>query len=287
MLDSLVIKKFTDYLNLIRFNKPIGFLLLMWPCWFSLSILDLNLNSLVFWLVIFFLGSFFMRSAGCIINDIIDRDIDKKIYRTKQRPLASKRISLIEAILLLIVLLVISFLILLQFNYNAIIVGLLSIPFIILYPFMKRITNWPQIILGIVFSWGVLIVTTQFNNAFNKEFIFLYIGCFFWTLGYDTVYAYQDRMDDIKQGIRSTAVFFGENGRIFVSFCYFLVVLIFGYLGWTSSNSLFSLIIIAMIGICTYIAIQKWNINSPESSNFYFRQNNVFAFMLFLYLLIF
>ena len=165
-----------------------------------------------------------MRSAGCIINDIIDKDIDKEIYRTKQRPLAAKRISLIEAILLLIVLLGISFLILLQFNYNAIIVGLLSIPFIILYPFMKRITNWPQIILGILFSWGVLIVTTQFNNAFNKEFIFLYIGCFFWTLGYDTVYAYQDRMDDIKQGIRSTAVFFGENGRIFVSFCYFLVV---------------------------------------------------------------
>ena len=228
-----------------------------------------------------------MRSAGCIINDIIDRDIDKKIYRTKQRPLAAKRISLIEAILLLVVLLAISFLILLQFNYNAIIVGLLSIPFIILYPFMKRITNWPQIILGIVFSWGVLIVMTQFNNAFNKEFIFLYIGCFFWTLGYDTVYAYQDRMDDIKQGIRSTAVFFGENGRIFVALCYFIVVLIFGYLGWTSSNSLFSLITIAMIGICTYIAIQKWNINSPESSNFYFRQNNVFAFMLFTYLLIF
>ena len=120
-----------------------------------------------------------MRSAGCIINDIIDRDIDKEIYRTKQRPLAAKRISLFEAILLLIVLLAISFLILLQFNYNAIIVGLLSIPFIVLYPFMKRITNWPQIILGIVFSWGVLIVTTQFNNAFNKEFIFLYIGCFF------------------------------------------------------------------------------------------------------------
>ena len=287
MLDSLVIKKFTDYLNLIRFNKPIGFLLLMWPCWFSLSILDLNLNSLFFWLVIFFLGSFFMRSAGCIINDIIDRDIDKKIYRTKQRPLAAKRISLIEAILILIVLLLISFLILLQFNYNAIIVGLLSIPFIILYPFMKRITNWPQIILGIVFSWGVLIVAIQFNGIITSQFFILYIGCVFWTLGYDTVYAYQDRKDDIVQGIKSTAVFFGENGRIFVALCYFIVILIFGYLGWNSSKSLFSVIIIAMIGICTYIAIQKWDINSLESSNFYFRQNNTFAIMLFLYLQIF
>ena len=287
MLDSLVLKKFTDYLDLIRFNKPIGFLLLMWPCWFSLSILNLDINSLVFWLGIFFLGSFFMRSAGCIINDIIDRDIDRKIYRTEQRPLASKRISLVESLLILILFLIISFMILLQFNYTSIIVGLLSIPFVILYPFMKRVTYWPQIILGVVFSWGVLIVSTQFNGTLTIEFIFLYIGCLFWTLGYDTIYAYQDRKDDITQGIKSTAVFFGENGRIFVTLCYIVVILVFGYLGWISSNSLFSLIIIAMIGICTYIAIQRWNMNSPESSNFYFRQNNIFAIMLFLYLLIF
>ena len=287
MLDSLVLKKFTDYLDLIRFNKPIGFLLLMWPCWFSLSILNLDINSLVFWLGIFFLGSFFMRSAGCIINDIIDRDIDRKIYRTEQRPLASKRISLVESLLILILFLIISFMILLQFNYTSIIVGLLSIPFVILYPFMKRVTYWPQIILGVVFSWGVLIVSTQFYGTLTIEFIFLYIGCLFWTLGYDTIYAYQDRRDDITQGIKSTAVFFGENGRIFVTLCYIVVILVFGYLGWISSNSLFSLIIIAMIGICTYIAIQRWNMNSPESSNFYFRQNNIFAIMLFLYLLIF
>ena len=287
MLDNLVLKRFKDYLNLIRFNRPIGFLLLMWPCWFSLSILDLNLNSLVFWLVIFFLGSFFMRSAGCIINDIIDRDIDKNIVRTERRPLASKRISLIEAFFLLIIFLIISFLLLLQFNYAAIIVGLLSIPFVILYPFMKRVTYWPQIILGIVFSWGVLIVAIQFNGIITSQFFILYIGCVFWTLGYDTVYAYQDRKDDIAHGIKSTAVFFGENGRIFVALCYFIVILIFGYLGWNSSKSLFSVIIIAMIGICTYIAIQKWDINSLESSNFYFRQNNTFAIMLFLYLQIF
>ena len=287
MLDSLITKKFTEYLNLIRFNKPIGFLLLMWPCWFGLSILSLNLNLLVFWLGIFFFGSFFMRSAGCIINDIIDKEIDKNIYRTEQRPLASKKINLIEALLILIFFLIISFIILLQFNLAAIIVGLLSLPLIIIYPFMKRVTYWPQLILGIVFSWGILIVTTQFNNSLTAEFLLLYIGCIFWTLGYDTIYAYQDRTDDIKQGIKSTAVFFGENGRIFVTLCYFFVVIIFGYLGWNSSNSSLSIIIIAMIGICTYIAIQKWNINSSKSSGFYFRQNNNFAIMLFLYLSIF
>ena len=115
----------------------------------------------------------------------------------------------------------------------------------------------------------------------------MYIACVIWTLGYDTIYAYQDRDDDKKQNIKSTAVLFGKNGRSFVAFCYTLVLLIFAYLGWNSSNSIFSLFIIAILGICTYIAIQKWDINSSESSNFYFRQNNIFAFMLFLYLLSF
>tara|TARA_B100001778_G_scaffold253026_1_gene213133 strand:+ start:34 stop:897 length:864 start_codon:yes stop_codon:yes gene_type:complete len=287
MLDSFVLKKLTNYLKLIRFSKPIGFLLLMWPCWFGLSLLELKIITLAYWLLIFFLGSFFMRSAGCIINDIIDRDIDKLVKRTQSRPITSKSISLIEAILLLIFFLLLGFLILLQFDLHAIICGLLSVPIIIIYPFMKRITYWPQVFLGIAFSWGVLIVSVQFLQSLTLQFILLYIACVFWTLGYDTIYAYQDKEDDIKQNIKSTAVNFGENGRWFVIFCYALVLLIFAFLGWNASNSIFSLIIIAIIGICTYIAIQKWDINSPESSNFYFRQNNILAFMLFIYLLIF
>ncbi|MAV63631.1 MAG: 4-hydroxybenzoate octaprenyltransferase [Candidatus Marinimicrobia bacterium] len=287
MLDSLVFKKFTNYLELIRFNRPIGFLLLMWPCWFGLSILELEIITLISWLLIFFLGSFFMRSAGCIINDIIDRNIDKLVKRTKSRPIASNNVSLTEAILLLIFFLLLGLLVLLQFNLYSIFCGVLSIPFIILYPFMKRITYWPQVFLGIVFSWGVLIVSIQFNQLLNLKFVLLYLACVFWTLGYDTIYAYQDREDDIKQNIKSTAVYFGPNGRWFIKFCYAFVVLIFAFLGWNSSNSIFSLIIIAILGICTYIAIQKWDINSSESSNFYFRQNNIFALMLFIYLLIF
>ena len=152
---------------------------------------------------------------------------------------------------------------------------------------MKRITNWPQLFLGIAFSWGVLIVSTEFNKTITFEFSFLFIACIFWTMAYDTIYAYQDREDDIKQNIKSTAVYFGVKGRWFVTTCYTIVLLIFGYLGWNSSNSLFSLFAIAIIGICTYIAIQKWDIKSAKSSNFYFRQNNIFAFMLFIYLLAF
>ena len=287
MLDSLVLKKFTNYLELIRFKKPIGFLLLMWPCWFGLSLLELEVKILLNWLILFLLGSFFMRSAGCIINDITDREIDKSVKRTQARPLAAKKIKMHEAFLVLIIFLFLSFLILLQFNLYSIIIGILSIPFVIIYPFMKRITNWPQVFLGITFSWGVLIVSAEFNGSLTFQFILLYIACVFWTIGYDTIYAYQDREDDIRQNIKSTAVYFGINGRWFVINCYALVLLIFGYLGWNSSNSVFSLFIIAILGICTYIAIQKWDINSSESSNFYFRQNNIFALMLFIYLLIF
>ena len=287
MLDSLVLKKITNYLELIRFSKPIGFLLLMWPCWFGLSLLNLEIEILISWLIIFLLGSFFMRSAGCIINDIIDRDFDKSVERTKLRPLASNRISIVEAVLLLCSFLILSLIILLQFNLYSIILGLISIPFVILYPFMKRITFWPQVFLGITFSWGALIVSTQFNQSITFQFGLLYIACIFWTLGYDTIYAYQDKKDDIKQNIKSTAVLFGDNGKWLVIICYLTVVLIFGYLGWKSSNSLISLFVIAIIGISTYIAIQKWDINSPESSNFYFRQNNNLAIMLFIYLLIF
>ena len=287
MLDSLVLRKFTNYLELIRFKRPIGFLLLMWPCWFSLTLINLDTITLINWLIIFFLGSFIMRSAGCIINDIIDIDIDKTVIRTQNRPLTAKNVSMIEAVLILIFFLFLGFLILLRFNLYSIILGLLSMPLVIIYPFMKRITYWPQVVLGITFSWGVLIVSTQFNETLTFQFLLLYIACVFWTLSYDTIYSYQDREDDIKQNIKSTAVLFGENGRWLVYSCYSLVLLIFGYLGWNSSNSLISLFIIAIIGICTYIAIKKWDIKLSESSNFYFRQNNIFALMLFVYLLIF
>ena len=287
MLDSLVLKKITSYLNLIRFYKPIGFLLLMWPCWFSLSLLELEINLLLSWLIIFLMGSFFMRSAGCIINDMVDKEIDKNVYRTALRPLASGNISLIEASILLFILLFLSSLILLQFKFFTMIIGLLSIPFVILYPFAKRFTHFPQIILGFIFSWGVLIVAFEFNEKLNFNYIILYLACVFWTIGYDTIYAYQDKVDDIKNSIKSTAVFFDQNGKFFVFICYFIVISAFGYLGWSSSKSLFSLIIMAIIGFCTYIAIRKWDIDSIKSSAFYFRQNNFFAIMLFVYLSIF
>ena len=284
MWDNLVVKKILDYCELIRLNKPIGFLLLMWPCWFGLALLKTETSKLLFWYVLFLIGSFLMRSAGCIINDIIDIDFDQKVTRTKFRPLASKKISISEAILLLIIFLVISFFILLEFNFKSIVLGLLSMPFVILYPFMKRMTFFPQLLLGIIFSWGVLIVSMQFNTRITFDFLLLYFVCIFWTLAYDTIYAYQDRSDDVLNKIKSTAVYFDKNGKRFVQTCYLIILIILSYFVWNSSNFLLSSIIIATITICTYIAIQKWDITSPLSSNYYFRQNNIFAIMLFLLL---
>ena len=284
MWDNLVVKKIFDYCELIRLNKPIGFLLLMWPCWFGLALLKIETSKILFWYLLFLIGSFLMRSAGCIINDIIDIDFDQKVTRTKFRPLASKKISITEAILLLIIFFVISFFILLEFNFKSIVLGLLSVPFVILYPFMKRITFFPQLFLGIIFSWGVLIDSMQFNTRITFDFLLLYFVCIFWTLAYDTIYAYQDRSDDVLNKIKSTAVYFDKNGKRFVQTCYLIILIILSYFVWNSSNFLLSSIIIATIAICTYIAIQKWDITSPLSSNYYFRQNNIFAIMLFLLL---
>ena len=218
MLDKIIPLKIQYFFELIRFSNPTGFMLLMWPCWFALTLVPLNLNQLFKWYVLFFIGAFLMRSAGCIINDLIDINIDRNILRTTNRPLPSNKITKKEAIIFLFLILFLSFLILLQFNLFSILVGIISLPLVILYPFMKRYTHWPQLVLGVVFSWGIIIVSFQFLNTFNLDFIILYLGCIFWTLAYDTIYAYQDRQEDIANGIKSTAVLLGDNGLKSVSY---------------------------------------------------------------------
>ena len=287
MLDKFLPKRIVNFLLLIRFNKPIGFFLLMWPCWFALAYSKksfLDLNYLYF---LFFLGSFLMRSAGCIINDIIDIKIDRQITRTVNRPLASKNINIFSALIFLFVLLTLSLIILIQFSKLSIIIGLLSVPIIILYPLMKRITYWPQIFLGLVFSWGVLIISVELFGKIKLDYCLLYLACIFWTLSYDTIYAYQDRNDDISNNIKSTAVLLGEKGKLFVRFSYFCMLSLISYLSWKSSANPVSLGVIIVILIGINILINKWEPNSTKSSNYYFRQNNFLGGIIFLYLLIF
>ena len=280
-------KHIQTFIYVTRLNKPIGFLLLMWPCWFALANLKLNLSELVYWYLYFIIGAFLMTSSGCIINDIVDIRLDRRVDRTSNRPLTSKKISIFEAIIFLLLLLLLSFYILLQFNLNSIIIGLFSIPLIILYPYLKRHTYWPQLGLGIVFSWGVLIVSMQFIEKISSDFIILYIGCIFWTLAYDTIYAYQDIKDDVKNNIKSTAVLFQDYGKKFVFLFYSIFFMTIGFLGYNSSKSFLSLIVIIALIFVIGLYLNKWKIYSVESSNYYFRFNIIIGIFIFVYLLVF
>ena len=287
MLDKFIPKKISYFLDLIRFNKPIGFLLLMWPCWFGLAYSNKDYYDLIYLYLLFFLGAFLMRSAGCIINDLIDIKIDRKITRTMNRPLASNHISILSALIFLFVLLLFSLIILIQFSIPTIIVGILILPIIVLYPFMKRITYWPQFFLGLVFNWGVLITSVEIFGKIKLDYCLLYIACVFWTLSYDTIYAYQDKEDDISSNVKSTAVLLGERGKLFVRFCYFCMLSLISYLSWKSSENPVSLGVIIAILIGINIVINKWQPNSVQSSNYYFKQNNFLGGIIFLYLLFF
>jgi len=279
--------KIKSLLDLIRFDKPIGSMLLVWPCWFGLASLPISSLDIIKWYLLLLVGSFLMRSAGCIINDLVDIKLDKKIKRTSKRPLVIKSVTIFEAIIFLTLLLMLSLLVLIQFNLNAIIISLLSMPLVILYPYMKRFTHWPQLILGIVFNWGILIVSMQFIGYLSTSFIVLFIGCIFWTLGYDTIYAYQDKEDDIKNNIKSTAVLFGNKGKKYVLLFYLIFLIILGYIGFQISGSIASIFILIIFLIAMIYFLNKWNLESRGSSSNYFRLNNLIGLFSFIYLIVF
>ena len=219
------------FIELTRLNKPIGFMLLFWPCSWSLAYaysINQNLNLFLYYLMLFFFGSVLMRSAGCIFNDIVDKDYDKKVERTKRRPIASRRISVTKSFFYVVVLCLIALIILIQFNLYTIILGLSSMIFAFTYPFMKRITYWPQLFLGITFNWGIIMAWVAINNSLSVEIFILYTSAIFWTLGYDTIYGAQDMSDDEIIGLKSTSIKFKKNIKLFVSISYLIsIILIF------------------------------------------------------------
>lgn len=286
-MDKIFPEKINNYLELIRLNKPIGFMLLLWPCWFSLAYINLPQHTLINYYLLFLFGAVIMRSAGCIINDLVDQNIDSKIERTALRPIAAKKISNLHAIIFLIILLTIGLLILLQFKFETILAGLVCTPLIVMYPFMKRITFWPQLFLGIVFNWGIIICSVEFFGTITKEFFIFYLACIFWTIGYDTIYAFQDLKDDIKNKIKSTAVLFRDKGKYLVLTSYTLMFLLIGYLSFLKSNKLITMFFLIIIIIFIFFNLLRWDHESESNSGKIFRQNNTFGAMIFLYLLSF
>ena len=218
-------KQLNLFIELTRLKRPIGYMLLFWPCAWGLTLaydFSKNLNDYFFYLSLFFLGSILMRSAGCIVNDILDKEFDKKVERTKNRPLASNKVSIKLAIIYAVTLCVLAFLVLINFNNLTIILALGSMPLAFTYPLMKRFTYWPQLFLGITFNYGLILGWTAIHSEINIAAIIFYLGAIFWTLGFDTIYGYQDLKDDEIIGIKSTSIKFKKNSKLFLSICYII-----------------------------------------------------------------
>ena len=273
------------FIDLTRLNKPIGFMLLFWPCSWGLAYANIftgNTNLFFYYFILFFLGSILMRSAGCIFNDIVDKDFDKRVKRTKKRPIASGKISVIKSFLYVVILCLTALIILFQFNQLTIILGMSSMILAFSYPFMKRITYWPQLFLGITFNWGILMAWTAMSNTFTSEITLLYVSAIFWTLGYDTIYGAQDMSDDELIGLKSTSIKFKKHIKAFVALCYLITSLLIVYLFKEYFGlNLFSLFVLFFI-LSLYYQIFKFNENHAHTCLKMFKCNNYSGLFLFL-----
>ena len=278
------------FVELTRLKKPIGYMLLFWPCAWGLTIaydFSLNKYDYFFYLLLFFLGSVLMRSAGCIVNDILDRKFDKRVLRTKDRPIASGRISVELAIFYSGFLCIMAFFVLINFNLFTIIIALASMPLAFTYPLMKRFTYWPQLFLGITFNYGLILGWTSINAEINLIPIIFYFGAIFWTLGYDTIYGFQDIKDDEIIGIKSTSIKFKSNPIIFLYLCYIIFLsslILVGFLEEFSKLYFVSLIMIFLQ--MYYFQLKKFRQNSPSTCLEIFKSNNFLGILVFLILLI-
>ena len=283
-------KELNLFIELIRLKKPIGFMLLFWPCAWGLTIaynFQNSLNLYFFYIILFFLGSVLMRSAGCIVNDIFDRDFDKKVLRTKSRPIASGRITVKVAILYSCILCLLAFLVLLNFNYFTIILALGSMPLAFTYPLMKRLTYWPQLFLGVTFNYGLILGWTAVYGRIDFVPLIFYVGAIFWTLGYDTVYGYQDIKDDEIIGLKSTSIKFKNKAKQFLITCYLVLILILIIIGYMMSFSkyYYFFLIIPFIHLFVY-QLKIFDHNSPENCLKAFKSNNLFGLLVLLNILI-
>ena len=278
------------FIDLTRLKKPIGFMLLFWPCAWGLTLaydFSTNFYNYFFYLTLFFLGSVLMRSAGCIVNDILDKEFDAKVFRTKNRPIASEKVSIKLGIFYSLLLCFLALLVLLNFNLFTIILALGSMPLAFTYPLMKRFTYWPQLFLGITFNYGLILGWTAVNGNLEIIPILFYIGAIFWTLGYDTIYGYQDIKDDEIIGLKSTSIKFKGKAREFLFVCYAFVIIFF-IVGGFKMNFHFSyyiLILIPLVHLFLY-QIKKFDLNNPSSCLNAFKSNNLFGLIIFLNILI-
>ena len=238
------------FIELTRLKRPIGYLLLFWPCIWGLVLgydFSNDIKNFIKLGLFFLIGAILMRSAGCIVNDIADRKFDKKVLRTKNRPIASGKISVKLGLIYASGLCLLALFVLLNFNLFTIIIALGSMPLAFAYPFMKRITYWPQFFLGITFNYGLILGWSSINNDISTIPLLFYFGAIFWTLGYDTIYGFQDIKDDEIIGVKSTSIKFKKNPKLFISLCYLVFIIcltLIGYKMMFNSIYFFGIIVI-------------------------------------------
>ena len=278
------------FIELTRLKKPIGYMLLFWPCIWGLTIgYDFSIDpyNYFFYIILFFSGSVLMRSAGCIINDILDRKFDREVSRTKNRPIASGKISVILGLFYSAILCLLAFLVLINFNHFTILLAIASMPFAFTYPLMKRFTYWPQLFLGITFNYGLILGWTSINNEITLIPTIFYLGAIFWTLGYDTIYGFQDIKDDEIIGLKSTSIKFKSTPYTFLYICYsiFIITLItVGYL--MELNKFYFIFLILIIFQLFFLQLRKLNIEDSSNCLKIFKSNNFLGLIVFISILI-
>jgi 4-hydroxybenzoate polyprenyltransferase len=278
------------FIDLTRLKKPIGYMLLFWPCAWGLTIaydFSNNLGNYFFYLILFFFGAVLMRSAGCIVNDIADKEIDRKVLRTKNRPIASGKISIKIAVLYTLILCLLALFVLLNFNQITIFLALGSMPLAFTYPLMKRFTYWPQLFLGITFNYGLILGWTAIKGEVNLLPLILYFGAIFWTIAYDTIYGFQDIKDDEIIGVKSTSIKFKKNPTYFLTICllfFSLTLLIIGYM--MNFNSFYFLSLLFVFFHLFLYQLRRINLEDAQNCLKLFKSNNHLGFITYICLLI-
>ncbi|MCB1783901.1 MAG: 4-hydroxybenzoate octaprenyltransferase [Alphaproteobacteria bacterium] len=284
-IERILPKSLLPYVALARLDRPVGIWLLLLPGWWSITLASGGIANMKLWewtvLALFGIGAILMRAAGCVINDIWDRDLDRQVERTRSRPLAAGTLSLKQASVFLATLLLISLVILLQFNKTTIILGIATLPLIATYPLMKRFTWWPQAFLGLTFNFGALMGWSAINGSITLPALFLYISGIFWTIGYDTIYAHQDKEDDALAGIKSTALKFGANSKYWVAhfYAFSLITMLIATMLLNSESSLKSGLFLIPAAAHLIWQLKTWTPDNPESSLKTFKSNRDFALL--------
>lgn len=271
------------YLRLARLDRPIGSWLLLMPCWWSVGLAGMHVNAFpsLWHIVLFFIGAFAMRGAGCTWNDLVDRDLDGRVERTRSRPIPSRQVTVAQATFFMLAQALIGLAVLMQFNRFTVLVGFASLSVIVIYPFMKRITYWPQIVLGLAFSWGALMGWPAAFGRLDWTAIVLYAGAICWVIGYDTIYAHQDREDDLLVGIKSTALLFVERTRPMLASFYAAAVVLIAIAGLMAGGGL--IFLLGTIAFATHLAwqVRRLDINDPAHCLKQFKSNRDAGLILF------